>query len=123
MVERVKNFPLEFISGRQGLFVTFWLYGVLVALTLNLLSSQASTLWQVILLALITFTHFVLIVIAVWNASKLYLGWRLWRWLARILVIFNIAKWLWYLPLFMATILTGLGIYNTFELLLGAELA
>ncbi|MFA6179140.1 MAG: hypothetical protein WC696_05960 [Candidatus Methylopumilus sp.] len=105
----MKNFFLKFISGRQGLVITFWLYGVLIALTLNFLNSQATTLWQILFLTFITFTHFVLIVIAVWNASRLYLGWRFWKWLARITVLFNVAKWLWFLPLLTVTILSGLG--------------
>lgn len=110
MVEGLKNFFLKFISGRQGLVVTFWFYGVLIALTLNFLTSYATTIWQILLLALISFAHFVLIVIAVWNASKLYLGRRLWKWLARIVVVLNIFKWLWYLPLLIVTLSNALGI-------------
>ena len=109
MAEGLKDFFLKFISGRLGLAITFWLYGVLVALTLDFLTSKAMAFWQIVLLAIITFTHFVLIVIAVWNASKLYLGSQLWKWLARIVVFLNVVKWLWFLPLLTATILTGSG--------------
>ena len=66
-------------------------------------------LWQTVLLAVIAFIHFVVIVVAVWNASKLYSGWRLWKWLARIAVIFNVLKWLWYLPVLVPTMFSALG--------------
>ncbi|PPD51332.1 MAG: hypothetical protein CTY12_08190 [Methylotenera sp.] len=105
----MKNFYLKFISGRLGLGVTFWIFGVLIALLLNFLNSRTSALWQIIVLTSVTFVHFVLIVIAVWNASKLYSGSQIWKWLARIIVILNVAKWLWYLPLLIATLMAGLG--------------
>lgn len=109
MVESIKNFFFKFISGHFGLAITFWLYGVLVALTLDFLTSHVTTLWQVIFLAVITLTHFGLIVIAVWNASKLYLGKSHWKWLARIVVFLNVFKWLWYLPLLIAISSNALG--------------
>jgi hypothetical protein len=110
MVEALKAFFLKFISGRLGLAVTFWLCGVVVAFTLNFLTSHSTTIWQVVTLALITFTHFLLITIAVWYASGLYLGNKLWKWLARIIVIFSIARWAWYAPLYFATIVNAFGI-------------
>jgi hypothetical protein len=82
---------------------------VLVALTLDFLTANVAVLWQVILLAALTFTHFVLIVIAVWNASKLYLGRLIWKWLARIVVVLNVFKWLWYLPLLTVTLSEAVG--------------
>jgi hypothetical protein len=109
MVENIKNFYLKFISGRLGLAVTFWLGGVLVALALNFLISHATTLSQIVILSIATFTHFVLISIAVWNASKLYLGSKLWKWFARLAVVFTIARWLWYLPLLVVTLSGALG--------------
>ena len=109
MVEGIKNFFLKFISGRLGLAPTFWLCGVSIALTLDFLTSHVATLWQVNFLAVLTFTHFVLIVIAVWNAAKLYLGWQLWKWLARIALVLNVLKWLWYLPLLAMTLSEALG--------------
>ena len=109
MVEKIKNFFLKFISGQLGPVVTFWLYGVLVALTFNFLTSHTSALWQVIVMAVVTFVHFILIIPAVWNASKLYQGRRIWKWLARIVALLNVAKWLWYLPLLVATISAALG--------------
>ena len=109
MVEKIKNFFLKFISGHLGLVVTFWLYGVLVALTFNFLTSHTSALWQVVVMAVVTFVHFILIIPAVWNASKLYQGRRIWKWLARIVALLNVAKWLWYLPLLIASISAALG--------------
>ena len=109
MVERLRNFFLKFISGRLGLPITFWLYGVLIALTLDFLTTKVTTLWQVILVATITFVHLVLIVIAVWNASKLYLGSQYWKWLARTAVFLNVVKWLWYLPILIPTMFSALG--------------
>jgi hypothetical protein len=109
MVERIKTFFREFISGRLGLATTFWLCGVLIAVTLNYLTSSATMLWQIVPLAFVAFIHFVLIVIAVWNASKLFTGWRLWKWLARIVVSLNVVKWLWYLPVLIPTISSALG--------------
>lgn len=109
MVEGLKDFLIKFISGRQGLAITFWLYGVLVALTLDFLISHAVALWQVFFLATITFTHFVLIVVATWNASKLYIGRQLWKWLAKTTVVLNVFKWLWYLPLLTVTLSNAIG--------------
>ena len=109
MVERLKSFFLKFISGRLGLAVTFWLYGVLVALTLDFLTSQTSALWQIVVMVVAEIIHFVLIIPAVWNASKLYQGKRIWKWLARIVALLNVAKWLWYLPLLVATISAAYG--------------
>ena len=109
MVEGLKSIFLKFISGRLGLAITFWLYGVLVALTLDFLTSQTAALWQITVLAVAEFIHFVLIIPAVWNASKLYQGKSIWKWLARILALLNVAKWLWYLPLLVATISAAYG--------------
>jgi hypothetical protein len=115
VVEGLKKFFLKLISGRLGLATTFWLCGVLVALTLNFLTSHATTLWQLILVTAVMFTHFVLIIIAVWNASRLYQGRQIWKWLARIVAILNIAKWLWYFPLLFATLsdASGYPIYSS----------
>lgn len=108
MVESIKNFFLKFISGRLGLLITFWIFGVLIALILDFLTSQAVELWQVITLAIVSFLHFILIVIAVWNASTLYTDNKLWVWLSRVVVVLNIIKWLWYLPLLISTISNAL---------------
>ena len=110
MVEKLKSFFLKFISGRLGLAVTFWLYGVLVAVTLDFLTSHAQALWQVVVLAVITFVHFILIIPAVWNASQIYQGKPIWKWLARVVALLNVAKWLWYLPILAATISAALGL-------------
>jgi len=110
MVGRLKSFFLNFICGRLGLAITFWFYGVLIAITLDFLTSKATALWQVILISAIAFFHFILIVIAVWNASKLYLGRWLWKWLARIAVFLNVVKWMWYFPLLFATISNVIGL-------------
>ena len=105
----MKDFFLKFISGRLGLAPTFWVCGVLIALILDFLTSHATTLWQLVLVTAVMFTHFVLIIIAVWNASKLYTGRLVWKWLARIVAILNVAKWLWYLPPLAATFSAALG--------------
>ncbi len=89
--------------------ITFWVYGVLIAITLDFLTSYVSVLWQVVFIAALTFTHFILIVIATWNASKLYMGRQLWKWLAKIVVVLNVFKWLWYLPLLTVTLSNALG--------------
>jgi hypothetical protein len=109
LVESLKNFFLKFISGRLGLATTFWLCGVLVAITLNFLTSHVTTLWQLILVTVVMIIHLILIVIAVWNASKLYTGMPLWKWLSRVIAILNAVRWLWYLPLLIASISAALG--------------
>ncbi|WP_020183137.1 hypothetical protein [Methylotenera sp. 1P/1] len=123
MVESLRKFFRDFISGRLGLPITFWLYGVLIALTLDFLTSKATTLWQVVLIVTITLVHLVLIVVAVWNASKLYLGSRYWKWLARLVVIINVFKWLWHLPLLASTLSSALGfpIYSDKYWLMGIK--
>lgn len=63
-------------------------------------------LWQTVLLAVIAFIHFVVIVVAVWNASKQYIGSPFWKWLARLVVVSNVFKWLWHLPS-LAVLLSG----------------
>ena len=95
---KTKAFFSKLLSGGFGLPVTFWIFGVLIAAALGLLTKNVGALWQLVVITLIVIVQFVLITIAVWNAAKAYTGARIWSWGAKLVVIAGVAKWLWYLP-------------------------
>ena len=106
----IKNTFSKFISGGYGLPITFWILGVLIATVLGVATKGITTHGQWVFLAGIAIIHALLITIAVWNASKLYSGRSVWKWSAKLLVILSAAKWLWFLPDFLVTFLSAIGI-------------
>jgi hypothetical protein len=99
-----------FIYGGYGLPITFWILGVLIATVLGAVTKGITTHGKWVFLAGIAVIHALLITIAVWNAAKLYLGRSLWKWSAKLLAILSVAKWLWFLPDFLVTLLSAIGI-------------
>jgi hypothetical protein len=106
---KFKELFSKLISGGFGLAITFWIFGVLVAATLDLLIKNTTALWQLNVVTLIVIIYLVLITIAVWNAAKAYTGARIWSWGAKLVVIAGVAKWLWFLPDLVVTFLAAFG--------------
>ena len=107
---KTKTLLSKLLSGGFGLPVTFWIFGVLVAATLDLLIKNTTALWQLVGVTLIVIVHLVLIAIAVWNAARAYTGSRVWSWGAKFVVIAGVVKWLWLLPDLVVTFLGVFGV-------------
>ena len=108
-MQNIKENYFKFISGRFGLPITFWFFGVLVAAALDFLIKNTTALWQLVGVTLIVIIHLVLITIAVWNAAKAYRGSRIWSWAAKLVAIAGVVKWLWFSPDLVVTFLGAFG--------------
>lgn len=75
--------------GDYGLAKTFWLWGVLVTVVLQLLLNYL-TGGAALVISLLALIYAVLWSVSVWRAANKYPGRRLWPILAKLLVILNI---------------------------------
>ena len=106
---KIKTFFSKLLTGGFGLPVTFWIFGVLAAVLLDILIKNTSALWPLVAVALIVIIHLVLITFAVWNAAKSYAGLQIWSWGAKLVAIAGVAKWTWLFPDLVVTFLGAFG--------------
>lgn len=86
--DTTKGFLSKLIDGDCGLAKTYWLYGVVFSIPINLLMHFIiSTLWIFIILLVYSVYQFFLL-IGIWRAASRYEGLALWSYLAYIMVIF-----------------------------------
>ena len=107
---KTKVFLSKLLTGGFGLPVTFWIFGVLAAVLLDMLIKNTSALWPLVVATLIVITHLVLITFAVWNAASSYAGLKIWSWGAKLVAFAGVAKWLWLLPDLVVTFFGAFGV-------------
>ena len=92
--------------GDYGLAKTFWLWGVLVTIILQLLLKYLSGV-AAITMSLLALIYAVLWSVSMWRAANKYTGRRLWPILAKVVVILNIVGFLAVIA-FVGAFLVGL---------------
>jgi len=90
-----RGFWAKLINGDYGLAKTYWLYGVLVGIGLNIiqrlvLASGADSIAVVIIITLALVAYSVVWLIGLWRASNRYEGSKVWSILAKIAAIFGL---------------------------------
>jgi len=79
-----RNFFGRLAHGEFGLARTYWLFGFLPAVVVNLLSNYAFTsVAGLFLLTLVYGAYDILVIMGVWRAAKKYEGPRLWAYMAK----------------------------------------
>jgi hypothetical protein len=82
-----KGFWSRLSSGDFGLAKTYWLYGVLVGVIVNISSNAVTSADTLILLILAYAIYSVPVLMGIWNAASKYEGLQLWAILAKIATI------------------------------------
>jgi hypothetical protein len=83
-----RNFFGKLANGDFGLSRTYWLFGVLPAIGVNLLSNFAVTsVGGLFLLTLSYGAYDIFVIMGVWRAAKRYDGPRLWVYMAKAFMI------------------------------------
>ena len=83
-----RNFIGKLANGHFGLARTYWLFGVLPAITINLLSNFGITsVAGLFLLTSIYAAYDILVIMGVWRAAKKYEGPKLWANMAKVFMI------------------------------------
>ena len=83
------NFFIQLINGDFGLAKTYWLFGVVVGLVVNLLSRSVPSLGVLILLTLAYTAYEIVMLIGTWRAANRYRGPGVWILLAKVAVVFG----------------------------------
>lgn len=77
----------KLINGDLGLAKTYWLYGVLVGLFVNLIAGAITSTSFLIILVIIYTAYEIPVLIGIWRAAGKYQGLKVWAVLAKIAVI------------------------------------
>lgn len=87
-----KHVYQKFIEGEFGLAKTYWMFGVLVNLCVNIVLRQIES--DIIFFALgsIFVAYLCALLVAVWHAGKKYQGPKFWVFLACLVVFMGIIK-------------------------------
>jgi len=88
-----KGFIKKLIDGDFGLAKTYWLFGVVGGIALNLLMMLVILTGSVVLIVtamLLSFAFATAIFIAIWNSATKYSGSKFWSVLAKIIVVLNV---------------------------------
>lgn len=84
-----RNFFIQLINGDFGLAKTYWLFGVLVGIAVNLMSRAVPGVGVLILLTLAYTAYEIVVLIGTWRAANRYRGPGVWVLLAKVAVIFG----------------------------------
>ena len=87
-----KGFIKQLIDGDFSLAKTYWLYGVLGSVVMNLLlifPMMSESLSLIIIAGLISVAYAVIVLTAIWNSASKHMGSKFWSVMAKIIVVFN----------------------------------
>ncbi len=82
----ILGFPYRVVRGDAGLALTYWLYGVVGTSVLAMLVRHLGSTPALAVVVVYT----ILVWIGVWNAASRYEGKKIWRWLAKTMVVLAI---------------------------------
>lgn len=86
-----RNFFGKLAHGEFGLARTYWLFGFLPAIGINLLSNFVVTsVAGLFLLTLVYGAYDILVILGVWRAAKKYEGPKLWAYMAKAFMILGV---------------------------------
>jgi hypothetical protein len=87
-----KGFIKQLMDGDFSLAKTYWLYGVLGSVVMNLLlifPMMSGSLSLIIVAGLISVAYAVIVLTAIWNSASKHTGSKFWSVMAKIIVVFN----------------------------------
>ncbi|PFG54303.1 hypothetical protein ATG98_3523 [Marinobacter sp. LV10R520-4] len=82
-----KGFFSKLMSGDFGLAKTYWLYGFLVGLIINVVTRIIPSLGAVAIILALTIPYQVMVLLGVWRAADRYQGRTAWAILAKIATV------------------------------------
>lgn len=84
-----KGFLSKLIDGDYGLAKTYWLYGVVFSIPINMLMNYISSIIWIFIILLVFSVYQFFLLIGIWRAASRYEGLALWSYLAYMMVIFS----------------------------------
>ena len=87
-----KRFIKQLIDGDFSLAKTYWFYGVLGSILINLLlifPIISGSLSLIVIAGLISIAYALIVLTGIWNSATKHPGSKFWAVLAKIIVIFN----------------------------------
>ena len=85
-----ENFILYALAdGKFGLAKTFWLFGVAAGIIFSIIIRFISNQHAVNIIYMVIFFYNIFYLIGVWSSSDLYKGFKLWKILAKLHVVFG----------------------------------
>lgn len=82
-----KGFFGKLANGDFGLAKTYWLYGVLVGIVVNIISIVVTSVGGVVILILAYTAYEIPVIMGTWRAANKYEGPKIWVFLAKIAVV------------------------------------
>ena len=77
-------------NGDFGLAKTYWLYGVLLSVVVNILSSAISSTETLVIIVLALAAYSVPLYMGIWKAANKYKGQKIWSILAKIATVLGV---------------------------------
>ena len=84
---RQKGFFSKLVNGDFGLAKTYWLYGFLVGLIINVLTRIVPSLGALAVILAVAIPYQVMVLLGVWRAADKYQGRKAWAILAKIATV------------------------------------
>lgn len=84
-----KGFFAKLKNGDFGLAKTYWLYGVLVGVILNIVTRPITSTGLLVIVVLIHTAYRILVIMGIWRAANKYKGSKIWAILAKIATVFG----------------------------------
>ena len=85
-----KGFFKKLSSGDFGLAKTYWLYGVVVGVVVNLATKPVTSAGLLVVILLAYAVYEAMVLMGVWRAASKYQGLKLWAVLAKIAVVLGV---------------------------------
>ncbi len=82
-----RGFFGKLANGDYGLAKTYWLYGVLVGIVVNVISNAVTSVGGVVILILAYTAYEIPVIMGTWRAANKYQGLKIWAVLAKIAVV------------------------------------
>ncbi len=86
-IEEKKGFFKKLANGDYGLVKTFWLYGVLGNIVVNIMIKFIESTPVLLIFFVLSFIYYVFLLRGIWNAANRYTGNTAWAILAKIAVV------------------------------------
>ena len=82
-----KGFLGKLANGDFGLAKTYWLYGVVVGVVVNIISNAVTSIGGLVILMLAYTAYEIPVIMGTWRAANKYQGQKIWAVLAKIAVV------------------------------------
>ncbi|ADJ27741.1 hypothetical protein [Nitrosococcus watsonii] len=89
-INNEQGFFEKLANGDFGLAKTYWIYGVLVGMVVNLLSNFISSIGGLVIFIIAYTTYEIPVLMGIWKAANKYKGPRFWAVLAKTAVVLGV---------------------------------